>query len=75
MVSKISRNAWSQYETLLPKDLEVGAPMFPKTLPRQGQVIGPFDYILPDVLLADLKVWLRKRGERHLFYFLTEAWE
>ncbi len=75
MVKSISGETCLRYMELLPKNREIGDPPLPITLTRQGQVKGPFDYVLPDQLLIALRKWLNDRGDNSVFYFLTESVE
>ena len=73
MVREISHDAWEQYKALLPQTRELYVLALPVNLPYQGKVDGVFDYILPDEVLARLRVWLQSRGEESVYYFKTEG--
>ncbi len=75
MIRSLSNETWLRYSDLLPKDSKMDDPKLPLTLPYQGQVQGPFDYVHPDELLNDLRKWLITKEEQSVFYFLTESVE
>src|SRR4029453_4979663 len=47
-------------------------PALPETLPYAGTIVGPFDYVPQEPLLAKLRQWLRSKGVASVYYFLTE---
>ena len=73
MIKNISENAWLRYKALLPESRKVYEPVLPENLPYQGKIEGQFDYVLPEELLARIREWMHKRGEKYIYYFLTES--
>lgn len=73
MIKAISEETWTRYNALLPRSRKIYEPVLPANLPYQGKVEGAFDYVLPEKLLKRLREWLNKRGEKSVYYFLTES--
>lgn len=73
MIKVPPQDVWLQYKALLPTAHALYVPALPTTLPYAGIIAGPFDYVLPDAVLARLRQWLASRGIGSVFYFLTES--
>lgn len=73
MIRKVSKEVWSAYERLLPKEREAYRELpLPTTLDYQGEIRGSFRYVPPESLLGHLRSWLKNRGEGRVYYFTTE---
>jgi len=73
MVKIPPKDVWLQYKALLPTAHMLYLPALPTTLPYVGVIVGPFDYVPPDAVLARLRQWLESQGIGSVFYFLTES--
>jgi len=73
MIKVAPKDVWLHYKALLPTSHELYVPALPEALPYVGIIEGPFDYVLPEAVLARLRQWLESRGIGSVFYFLTEG--
>lgn len=74
MLEAISPEARLELEKWLPKKCKRNDPKryLPTNLPYQGKIEGPPGATPPDEFLQCIRMWLLKRGETKVLYFITE---